>query len=119
MSLGLSPVERLVLKLICIISVGLLDPPPGFTILELDTARRQLSWSPPFTLDITDEDPDIMGYMICDNVTGSCETVTETQFPYPNLQVPIEFSLSAINVVGEGSAITVVHDPCDPDQGKQ
>ena len=104
-------------QLFCIISTGLLEPPPDFIIVELDVVRRQLSWSPPFTLDITDEDPDIIGYNICNNATGSCETVTETQFIFPNLQVPIEFSLSALNVVGESSNTTIVHDPCNSDQG--
>ena len=106
-------------RIYCFPFTGLLESPSNLTRSEFNATHRQLTWSAPFTLDITDEDPDISGYSVCDNVTGSCEMVTETEYTYLNLQVPVEFTVSALNVVGEGNASTVIHDPCNPDEGKQ
>ena len=72
-----------------------------------------LTWEPPFTLDITEIDPDITGY--CVDVTSSMishlECVNKTEFSYP---VPPDagcntysFTITPINIVGHGESSTV------------
>ena len=92
--------------------IGLLDPPPNLNITEIDSALRQLSWDAPFTLDITNVEQDIMKYILCENVTGVCRNTTELEYVFPNVAVPIEFTVAAVNAVGEGNTSSVVHEPC-------
>ena len=92
--------------------IGLLDPPPNLNITEIDSALRQLSWDAPFTLDITNVEQDIMKYILCENVTGVCRNTTELEYVFPNVAVPIEFTVAAVNEVGEGNTSSVVHEPC-------
>ena len=97
---------------------GLLDPPPNLTLSEADEQlTRLLRWDAPETLDITNVDPDIQNYQICYNLSATEMTCTnvssegEREFKFSNVLVPLLFTVSAFNVVGEGSASTVVHQP--------
>ena len=75
-----------------------------------------ITWEPPFTLDITGEDPDITGY--CVDVINSTSSVTlhsqcgitETTFTFP---IPTDtnchaynFSVTPVNIVGNGTEDT-------------
>ena len=73
-----------------------------------------LTWEPPFTLDITGEDPDITGYCVdvTTSMTLNSECVNETEFSYP---VPPDagchvysFTITPINIVGHGESNTIV-----------
>ena len=97
---------------------GLLEAPPDLSIERVDESFLQLTWDPPFTLDITNTNPDIMGYSICNDVTEECEFTPNTSYIYPDLGLPVVFSVSAVNVVGEGNASTVPHQECNPTSGK-
>ena len=97
---------------------GLLGPPPNLTLLEADEQlTRLLRWDAPETLDITNVDPDIQNYQVCYNLSATEMTCTnvssegEREFKFSNVRVPLLFTVSAFNVVGEGSASTVVHQP--------
>ena len=97
---------------------GLLGPPPNLTLSEADEQlTRLLRWDAPETLDITNVDPDIQNYQICYNLSAAEMTCTnvssegEREFKFSNVRVPLLFTVSAFNVVGEGSASTVVHQP--------
>ena len=83
---------------------------------------RRLSWDAPETIDLTDIEPDISNYRVCFNISEeiNCDNVSESsqQYTFINLRVPLLFSLSAVNVVGEGNATTVEHEACDPSTGK-
>ena len=115
---GASPISETVLYLV----QGILDPPGQLTIVttENDFTRR-LTWQAPLSLDITDVDPDICHYNVCTtfNQTGekSCDNVQETVYSFLNVRVPLEFSVSAVNVVGQSSASTAFHQPCDSTTG--
>ena len=100
---------------------GLLDPPPNVSLSEADGGlTRVLSWDAPETLDITNVDPDIQSYRICYNLTDGliCVSVSSSErreFRFLNMHVPLLFIVTAVNVVGEGAASSILHQPsvCD------
>ena len=100
---------------------GLLDAPPNLLLSGADDGlSRVLSWDAPETLDITNIDPDIQSYRVCYNLTNemTCVSVSSTkkrEFKFLNVRVPLLFNVTAINVVGEGAASSIVHQPigCD------
>ena len=95
---------------------GLLDPPPNLTLTEAgDQLTRILTWGAPETLDLTDIDPDIQFYQVCYNLSDdlTCINVSSSErreFSFPNVCVPLVFTLTAFNVVGEGKASSIVHN---------
>ena len=105
---------------ICFISAGLLSAPNH---LQSDSFPNLptliLRWNPPFTLDLTHVDPDIVGYTVYyKNLdTGMTEAVdvNETEFSFTGLPGEVtdpchvyEFRVSAWNVVGESDSSTVL-----------
>ena len=96
---------------------GLLDAPSNLVLLEAANQHmRRLKWDEPFSLDITDVDPDIK----CDNVCYSlvnisaeksqCTCVNQTEYTFLCVSVPLLFTVSAVNVVGEGEATSILHN---------
>ena len=96
---------------------GILAPPFNLTIAVDDLSHKRLSWEPPASLNLTDIEPDISGYRICTNLTDVCINTTELEYVFPNLRIPIQFSVTAVNVVGESNAGVALHEPCDPSTG--
>ena len=96
---------------------GLLGPSPNTTISESgDRLTRILSWDAPATLDITNTDPDILYYSVCHNLTAdslTCVNVSRREFIFPNIGITLLFTVSAINVVGEGNISSIVHITCN------
>ena len=75
-----------------------------------DHYMRRLSWNDPFILDITDVDPDIKHcYSLVDANKSYCLLVNQTEFTYLNINVPLLFTVSAVNVVREGNASSIFH----------
>ena len=94
---------------------GLLDAPSNLMLSEADNQHmRRLSWDEPFSLDITDIEPDISHYNVCyslvDAIKSQCVLINQTEFTFPYVNVPLHFTVSAVNVVGEGSANSTFHD---------
>ncbi len=100
---------------------GLLPPPDLLSFTHTPpSSSGVLSWSPPVSIDITDQDPDITGYRVCFNLTEEvteCVVTEETSYEFPNLHLPLEFSVAALNVVGEGNASTLFQQACVQDTG--
>ena len=97
---------------------GLLDAPSNLMLSETDNqCMRKLSWDKPFSLDITDIDPDISHYKVCYSPVNSnksqCVLVNKTEFTFLNVDVPLLFTVSAVNVVGEGNISSILHDGND------
>ncbi len=71
---------------------------------------KHLTWTPPFTLDITDLDPDIT-YRVCNNDTNTCVDTADTSYIFltSNTKFSVKFLVSACNPVGcsDNSTITV------------
>ena len=96
-----------------ILYIGLLAAPDAVIIYAIygDDSANRLEWTPPFTLDITDQDPDISGYTLCTNVTDVCYDLNSTNFDFPALCDSIKFTVTGINIVGKGSESTVTYTP--------
>ena len=108
-------------KLIFLNIQGLLSPPPNLTLSEADEQlTRLLTWNPPDTLDITNIDPDIGYYQVCYNLSTelTCTNVSsvgEREFKFSNVRVPLLFTVTAFNVVGEGNESSIVHQASNCD----
>ena len=98
---------------------GLLSSPSALEINTQNGHSQLLTWTPPPTLDLTNVDPDISFYNVCSTILNevSCIEVQNTEHSFTNTRIRIEFSVSAVNVVGEGNASTITHEPCDPTTG--
>lgn len=96
---------------------GVLDPPQALGISPSGSSPSLniLSWTAPFSLDLTDIDPDIIGYNICCNISAepSCFFTEKTTYEFLNVRLPLEFRVSAINVVGESPPNVIGHPPCN------
>ena len=98
---------------------GLLGSPPNLTMngvrTLLDEFVKVLTWDEPNTLDITNIEPDISHYRVCYNIstTMSCVNTTNREFTFLNVRVNVLFSVTTVNVVGEGNASTIMHWACD------
>ena len=112
-------------KLIFLNIQGLLGPPPNLFLLEADEQlSRSLTWDAPPTLNITNVDPDIEYYQVCYNLSAelTCTNVSsvgEREFKLSNVRVPLLFTVTAFNVVGEGNESSIVHQAsnCDNNGG--
>ncbi len=89
---------------------GLLDPPTITEPIEHSTAHLILTWTPPFTLNITDLDPDIT-YRVCNNDTNTCVYTADTSYIFPTTCFPVEYSVSACNPVGCSENATIISLP--------
>ncbi len=99
---------------------GTLSAPSDPVISVLSPGQQQLSWGAPFTIDLTDQDPDILGYRVCYSMTSSssssipmqCSITSTLTYSFLNVRLLLNFSIAAINPAGEGNISYVTHSPC-------
>ena len=104
---------------------GLLESPPNLTLSEANDRckRNVLNWDEPFSLDITNVEPDISYYKVCYSLSNSnksqCKYINQmTEFTFPNVNIPLLFTVSAVNIVGEGNTSSLLHvDVCSNTTG--
>ena len=95
---------------------GLLDAPSNLILSEAGNQfMRRLSWEEPFSLDIINVEPDISYYRICSSFSNDsnesvCTQVEKTEFTFIYVNIPLLFTVSAVNVVGEGDSASILHD---------
>ena len=97
--------------------IGLLSAPTNMQATQANSSAIRLYWDPPFTLDITNVDPDISGYTVSitntnTNVTSE-RNVTKPEFlfqeeGYDPCHVYL-FEVSALNPVGVGNTSDVMN----------
>ena len=94
---------------------GLLSPPSDLLVESISLNLQRLLWTPPFSLDITLEDPDIIGYRVCAYYMkpAVCKNANSPYFDFLNLNLPLTFEVSAINVVGESNVTSISRPACN------
>ena len=68
-------------------------------------------------------EPDISSYIVCSNISTECTTINVTeaggdssdlrQYTFLNLRAYINFTVTAVNIVGDGESANIVYDPCE------
>lgn len=105
-------------KLIFLNIRSFLGPPSNLPPSQADeSCKKILSWDAPKTFDL-DIKPDSLYYNICCNLTGgiNCTNISSTretaiQFTFCNVSVTLMFTVTALNVTGEGNANSVIYLP--------
>lgn len=97
---------------------GLLSPPTELRTAELTANLQRLSWTAPFTLDITGIERDIAGYRVCFSLSEleviMCNFTQDLFFDFLNFGFTLKFNVTALNVVGESNVTTFTRQPCNP-----
>ena len=108
-------------------SAGVLRKCHALRITPLGNYHQRLTWDPPSTLNITIVEPDISSYIVCSNLSIECTTIDITeaggddlrQYRFLNLRAYIKFTVTAVNIVGDGESTSIVYEPCEyPGEGK-
>ena len=63
-------------------------------------------------------EPDISSYIVCSNISSECTTIDVArgdlqQYTFVNLRVYINFTVRAVNIVGDGESTSIVYEPCE------
>jgi len=103
-------------------SAGTLEKCSRFQFLPHDAYHQRLTWNPPSTLNITAVEPDISGYVVCDNIRTTCTHIDMREsgggshnlpeYIFPNLRVNITFTVRAVNIVGDGKSTNETYPSC-------
>jgi len=95
-------------------SAGTLEKCSRFQFLSHDAYHQSLTWDPPPTLNVTAVEPDISGYVVCDDIRTTCthDSHNLPEYIFPNLRVNITFTVRAVNIVGDGKSTNETYSPC-------
>ena len=101
---------------------GILEKCSRFQFLSHDDYYQRLTWNPPSTLNITAVEPDISGYVVCDDIRTTYTRIDMREsggdshnlleYIFPNLRVNITFTVRAVNIVGDGESTNVTYPSC-------
>ncbi len=98
---------------------GLLQMHPNVTYSSYNATHNLIQWLEPFTLNITDIDPDIENYTVCSHQNTTKRTLigcTNSSVPpifLPKYSVDIFLLITAWNIVGESNNSVALHiAPC-------
>ena len=106
---------------------GVLGRCSNLQINQSGNYHQRLTWDAPSTLNITGVEPDISSYIVCSNITTECSTINVTvdggdsrdfrQYTFPNLRANINFTVTAINIVGKGESTRILYRACEHTEG--
>ena len=110
-------------KSVTLCSAGVLGKCHHLQIIPSGNYHQRLTWDPPSTLNITTVEPDISSYIVCSNISTECTTINVTvaegdssdlqQYTFLNLRTYINFTVTAVNIVGDGESASIVYEPCE------
>ena len=98
---------------------GFLEAPSNLILTETESDdnpfMKRISWNEPFTLDITDAKLDISNYKVCYSLINSanksqCTRVYQTEFTFLIVTISLEFTVYAVNVVGESNSSSILYE---------
>ena len=102
---------------------GILGKCHGLHLNSSGNYHQHLTWDAPSTLNITAVEPDISSYIVCSNISTECTTINVTvaggdssdlrQYTFLNLRAYINFTVTAVNIVGDGESASIVYQPCE------
>ena len=108
-------------------SSGVLEKCHDLQITPFGNYHQRLKWDPPATLNITAVEPDISSYIVCSNISTECTIINVTeagsdasdlwQYTFLNLRPYINFTVTAVNIVGNGESASIVSEPCEHTEG--
>ena len=108
-------------------SSGLLGKCPDLQIILSGNYHHCVTWSAPSTLNITAVEPDISSYTVCNNISTECITINVTEagsdssdlrkHVFPNLRAYINFTVTAVNIVGDSESTSKLYEPCEHTEG--
>ena len=93
---------------------------PNVTSVSYNRSHNQIVWEKPFTLNITDVEPDIFGYTICTSIPSftstdtfhiRCINKTTASIIIPKFFVNVSLTISAWNIVGESNRVDYIIEP--------
>jgi len=102
---------------------GVLGRCSNLQINQSGNYHQRLTWDPPATLNITEEEPDISSYVVCNNISNECTIIKaggdsqDLWHRFPNLRANINFTVTAINIVGKGESTSIVYRACEHTEG--
>ena len=104
-------------------STGVLGKCHDFQITPSGNYHQRLTWDPPSTFNITAVEPDISSYIVCSNISTECTTINVTeaggdskdlrQYTFLNLRAYIKFTVTPVNIMGDGENTSIVTEPCE------
>ena len=104
-------------------SAGALGRCPNLQIIPSGNYHQRLTWDPPSTLNVTAVEPDIYSYIVCSNISNEYTTINVTeagsnssdlrQYTFLNLRAYIDFTVTAVNIVGHGESASILYRPCE------
>ena len=110
--------------------VGVLGKCPDLQIAPFGNYHHRLTWDAPSTLNITAVEPDIFSYIVCSNISTECTIINvavagsdsqdSRQYTFLNLRAYINFTVTAVNIVGVSESASIVYEPCeDPEESSK
>ena len=83
---------------------GLLDMPPNISYSSYNVTHNLLVWQEPETLNITDIEPDVENYTVCNTIINQCAVTTRTNFILPKYTLDFFVNVTAWNIVGKSNS---------------
>ena len=101
------------------VDIGLLNMSQSSIVtVSYNLSHSEVSWEQPFSLDITEIDPDIYGYTVCTKVNSptyfieECNNQTSNSVVIAKYSVTVLVKITANNVVGRSIEVMHLVDPC-------
>ena len=84
--------------------------------MSYNISHNTIFWEPPYTLNITEVEPDILSYTVCTLIDylppEECWNVSSGSVTMAKYSVGVRVSIAANNIVGRSNEVTHLVNPC-------